>query len=62
MQRLFIKEGSKCMMDTARCKAYETKILGEEYVTGYEYCYVPTEEQIHNHYGYIGWGSDFYST
>ena len=44
MHKLFIRDGSKWMMDTVRCKAYETKMLGEEYVTGYEYCNVPSDQ------------------
>ena len=38
------------MMDTNRAKAYETKYLGSEYVTGYQNCRIPTDEEIAAHY------------
>jgi hypothetical protein len=44
------------MMDTKRAKAYEKKHLGPEYVSGFDGCRVPTEEEVKEHYKYVSSG------
>ena len=40
-------------MDTIRCQAFENKLIGNEYIFGYENCRIPKEEEIFNHYGFM---------
>ena len=54
MNRMFIRDDkNNWLMDTNRCRAYEIKNLGEEYVYGYEKCRIPTDEEISNHYNFM---------
>ena len=54
MNRMFIRDGNNhWLMDTNWCWAYEIKNLGEEYVSGFDKCQIPTDEEISNHYNFM---------